>query len=190
MPLPLAYALVALAGYLLGSIPVALLAGRARGVDLRAVGDRNPGAWNAMEQLGTRAAVPVFLGDALKGAAAAGIGVVALGYWGGVVGAAAAMLGHSFPIFAGFRGGRALMTYVGVSCVLTPLPAAVALALCALGSLARDLKLGVRIGVFLYPAAVALIDRELSHFLVAVGLLGIVGGRFAAAALAERSKAG
>ena len=82
MPLPLAYALVALAGYLLGSIPVALLVGRARGVDLRAVGDRNPGAWNAMEQLGTRAAVPVFLGDALKGAAAAAIGVVALGATG------------------------------------------------------------------------------------------------------------
>ena len=70
--------------------------------------------------------------------------------------------------------------------MLTPLPAAVALALCALGSLVRDFRLGVRIGVFLYPAAVALIDRELSHFLVAIGLLGIVGGRFAMAALEER----
>ena len=181
MPAPLAYALVALAGYLLGSIPVALLVGQARGLDLREVGDRNPGAWNAMEQLGTRAALPVFLGDAAKGAAAAGVGMLALGYWGAVVGAGAAMLGHSFPLFASFRGGRALMTYVGVCCVLTPLPAALALTVCAVASLARDFKLGVRLGVFLYPGLVLLIDRDLTDFLVAVGLLGIIALRFAQA---------
>ena len=63
-------------GYLLGSIPVAVLVGRARGVDLRRVGDRNPGYWNAKEALGRRAALPVFAGDVAKGALAAAVGVV------------------------------------------------------------------------------------------------------------------
>ncbi|MFD0476334.1 glycerol-3-phosphate acyltransferase [Nonomuraea thailandensis] len=54
-------------GYLVGSIPVAVLLARRHGFDPRAVGDRNPGFWNVKEQLGWRAAVPVFAGDTLKG---------------------------------------------------------------------------------------------------------------------------
>src|SRR5690606_40244165 len=57
----------AIGGYLLGSVPVAVLVGRAHGLDPREAGDRNPGFWNMMEQLGRRAAVPVFAGDLLKG---------------------------------------------------------------------------------------------------------------------------
>ena len=59
----LALVLTVVIGYLLGSIPVAVLVARARGVDIRAVGDRNPGYWNAKESLGRRAAVPVFVGE-------------------------------------------------------------------------------------------------------------------------------
>ena len=82
-----AVVLTAVAGYLLGSIPVAVLVGRARGVDLRTVGDRNPGYWNAKEVLGRRAAIPVFAGDVVKGALAAGIGLLLGGpWWVGYVG--------------------------------------------------------------------------------------------------------
>jgi glycerol-3-phosphate acyltransferase PlsY len=66
---PLAVAVTVVAGYLLGSIPVAVLVARARGVDVRRVGDGNPGYWNAKEALGRRAALPVFVGDVAKGAA-------------------------------------------------------------------------------------------------------------------------
>ena len=55
-------------GYLLGSIPIAnLVAARRSAIDLRNVGDRNPGFWNARETMGRRAAVPVFVGDVAKG---------------------------------------------------------------------------------------------------------------------------
>ena len=64
----------AVAGYLLGSIPTAVIVGRRRHVDLRAVGDRNPGWWNAKEELGRRAALPVLVVDVAKGAAGAAIG--------------------------------------------------------------------------------------------------------------------
>src|SRR4029078_7788362 len=61
---PVGYVVAAVLGYLLGSIPVALWGARHHGVDLRATGDGNPGAWNALEQLGGRRALPAFLGDA------------------------------------------------------------------------------------------------------------------------------
>ena len=56
-------------GYLLGSVPVAVLVGRAHGFDPRSVGDRNPGFWNVMQRVGGRSAAPVFAGDLLKGTA-------------------------------------------------------------------------------------------------------------------------
>ena len=59
------YAIAVLLGYLLGSIEVSLLVARAHGVDLYATADGNPGAWNALEQLGPRRAWPAFAGDAL-----------------------------------------------------------------------------------------------------------------------------
>ena len=64
------YVLAGMIGYLLGSVPVAALVARRHGVDIHAAGDGNPGAWNALEQLGARRAWPVFAGDALKGALA------------------------------------------------------------------------------------------------------------------------
>jgi glycerol-3-phosphate acyltransferase PlsY len=59
------YVAAAIAGYLLGSVPVALLVARHHGVDLYATADGNPGAWNALEQLGARRAWPAFAGDGL-----------------------------------------------------------------------------------------------------------------------------
>ncbi len=75
-------------GYLLGSIPVAVLAGRARGFDPRQVGDQNPGFWNMKDQLGWSGAVPVLAGDTLKGTAAGLLGLllaptaILAGAWG------------------------------------------------------------------------------------------------------------
>ena len=68
-------AITLVVGYLVGSIPVAnLVAARRARLDLRDVGDGNPGYWNAKETLGRRAATPVFLGDVAKGAIGAGVG--------------------------------------------------------------------------------------------------------------------
>jgi glycerol-3-phosphate acyltransferase PlsY len=100
-------------GYLLGSIPFSLLVARRNGVDLRTTADGNPGAWNALEQLGARRALPAFLGDGAKGLAAGLAGLALAGWWGGFTGVAAAMAGHAFPVFAHFRGGKAVMTFAG-----------------------------------------------------------------------------
>ena len=143
------YVVAALIGYLLGSVPVALLVARRHGVDLRAVGDGNPGAWNALEHLGSRRAWPAFIGDGLKGTLP-GLAGLALGGTGvAYVAVGAAMLGHALPLFAGFRGGKAVMTFVGGAFALAPLAALLALAACVAVSLAaRSFAYGARAGVF------------------------------------------
>ena len=116
----------AVVGYLLGSIPVAdLVAHRRSAVDLRDVGDHNPGYWNAKETLGRRAALPVFIGDVAKGSrrGARRRGARAPGVWGmAYVGTGAAMVGHALPVFARFRGGRSVLTFVGGRGRVRPVP--------------------------------------------------------------------
>ena len=86
-------------GYVLGSIPVAVLVARAHGFDPRGVGDRNPGYWNVKEQLGPAGSLPVFVGDVAKGAAAGAVGVLLAGsaWWLAYPAVAAAMIGHAYP---------------------------------------------------------------------------------------------
>ena len=149
------YVIAAVVGYLLGSVPVALLVARRHGVDLRRTGDGNPGAWNALEQLGARRAWPAFAGDGLKGTLAGVAGLLLGGpVWVAYVAVGAAMLGHAFPLFARFRGGKAVMTFVGGAFALAPLAALVALAACLLVTAAtRSFAHGARVGVFGYPLA-------------------------------------
>jgi glycerol-3-phosphate acyltransferase PlsY len=148
----LEYVAACLIGYLLGSVPVAPLVARRYGVDLRRTSDGNPGAWNALEQLGPRRAWPAFVGDGAKGSLAAAAGLAIGGIWVGYAAAAAAMLGHALPLFARFRGGKSVMTFVGAALVLAPLAAAICAAGCVLVTLVtRSFALGARVGIFCFP---------------------------------------
>jgi acyl phosphate:glycerol-3-phosphate acyltransferase len=163
-------------GYLLGSIPVALLVARRHGVDLRATGDGNPGAWNALEQLGARRAWPAFVGDGAKGLLA-GLAGHALGdVWTAYAAVGAAMIGHALPVFAHFRGGKSVMTFAGGAFALSPPAAVVSLTLCALLS-RRSFALGARAGVFGFPVVqLAFDDPEL---VAATGaLMALIGALF------------
>ncbi|MFJ5717360.1 glycerol-3-phosphate 1-O-acyltransferase PlsY [Neobacillus sp. NPDC093127] len=106
--------LLLLSSYLIGSIPTALIVGKLIfGVDIREHGSKNPGATNTLRVLGKKSAVFVLLIDLAKGASAAylpiyfNIDVEPL-YFGLI-----AVVGHCFPIFAGFRGGKAIATTAG-----------------------------------------------------------------------------
>lgn len=182
------YVIAVLAGYLLGSIPVALIVGRAHGVDLRSSGDGNPGAWNALEQLGARRALPVFLGDAAKAAAAGLIGLALGGWWAGWAAVAAAMIGHAFPVFAGFRGGKAVMCFVGGSLVLAPVAGGLAVALCAVVSVAsRSFAWGARAGVCAFPVIQLALD-PVGHVAATGALMTIIGALFGLDRLQRRSR--
>ncbi|RIK08328.1 MAG: acyl-phosphate glycerol 3-phosphate acyltransferase [Acidobacteria bacterium] len=109
-------------GYLLGTIPSAVWVARSYGLDIYEVGSGNPGASNIYRALGKKAAALVFLMDALKGVIPAALGRWALGgtIALGLVGGAAAVAGHSWPVFRRFRGGRGVATGAGVLLVCYP----------------------------------------------------------------------
>ncbi len=175
----------AVIGYLLGSVPVALLVARRHGVDLYATGDGNPGAWNALEQLGGRRAWPAFIGDGLKGTFAGLAGYALGGVYVGYAAVAAAMLGHAFPLFTRFRGGKAVMTFAGGLFAVAPVAAPIALAVCAAVSAVRSFAVGARVGVFGVPLVQLLVDPV--ERVVATGaLMTLVGALFGLRALQGR----
>ena len=112
---------VAALGYLLGTFPTAdLVARRASGgrLDLRANGSGNPGTANATKLLGKKAGSVVLVGDIAKGAAACAAGGAIGGPTGAHLAGTAAVAGHCFPVWNGFRGGKGVATSVG-QCLAT-----------------------------------------------------------------------
>jgi glycerol-3-phosphate acyltransferase PlsY len=116
--------LIILTGYLLGAVPTAYIAGRfLKCGDIRRMGDENAGAANVYRELGPAAGVLVGIIDAAKGALAVFIAqsghtsqniVMLTGF--------AAVIGHNWPVFLGFRGGRGVSTAIGILFVLVTLP--------------------------------------------------------------------
>jgi acyl phosphate:glycerol-3-phosphate acyltransferase len=103
-----------LASYIIGSFPTALIVGKlVFGVDIREHGSKNPGATNTLRVLGKKSAIFVLLVDVTKGAVAASLPMYfhldSEPLYFGI----AAVLGHCFPIFAGFKGGKAIATTAG-----------------------------------------------------------------------------
>lgn len=115
----------AVAAYILGSIPFGLIVARLRGVDLRGQGSGNIGATNALRVMGRKAGALTLLGDLLKGSLAVWLALYFSGREAGFIAAAAAVLGHDFSLFAGFKGGKGVATSFGVLLALEPLLAAI-----------------------------------------------------------------
>lgn len=108
-------------GYISGSIPYAVIVSRARGVDIRAVGSKNPGAHNVMQHVGRGWGWLVTILDLLKGTLPALLAkLVGLSDWAIVVAGVAAMLGHITSPFLGFKGGKGVATGFGMLLVLAP----------------------------------------------------------------------
>lgn len=149
MPIVVAIISVALA-YLIGAVPTGLVVARVyKNVDITRVGSQRTGATNVLRTLGPGAAAVVFLGDGIKGVIAV---VLANALTGGdalVASAAAiaAIVGHSYSVFIGFKGGRGVTTGLGALIVFAPLAALVAVVLGAiLIAITRYVSLGSMVG--------------------------------------------
>lgn len=108
-------------GYLIGTFPTAdLVARRMSGgtVDLRRAGTGNPGGANALKVLGKRAGYTVMAGDVAKGAAASAFGGMVAGPVGAHLAGSSSVIGHCFPVWNGFRGGKGVAASVG-QCLAT-----------------------------------------------------------------------
>ena len=160
-------------GYLLGSIPFGLILTRFAGLgDIRAIGSGNIGATNVLRTGNKGLAAATLVGDMLKGTAA----VLAAGaIWGpaaALVAGLGAFLGHLFPVWLGFRGGKGVATYLGVLAGLY-WPAAVVFALIWLGVAAvrRFSSLAALAASFATPIVLLVLDDKDAAALFAVLML-------------------
>lgn len=146
--------LILILAYVIGSIPFALIIGKAvGGVDVRNYGSGNLGGTNAFRVLGWKAGISVIIADILKGMVATYLGMVAGGETLGILAGLVAAVGHCYPLFAGFKGGKGVAVGTGVYLVLAPqvvLLAALAFALTllisryvSLSSIIAALTLGI-----------------------------------------------
>jgi glycerol-3-phosphate acyltransferase PlsY len=153
--------LLAITAFVLGSIPFGVIIARSQGIDLRKTGSRNIGATNVLRSIGKLPAVLTLLGDILKGTAAVAIAR----YIGidpgleGVVGIAA-ILGHNFSLFLGFRGGKGVATSLGVLIVYAPQIALITIIIWLMTVLlTRYSSLGALVSFTLLPVNVFFFDK-------------------------------
>ena len=165
-----------MAGYLIGSIPVGVMVGRAFGFDPRAVGSGNVGMTNVARAGGGSAAAITFVGDLLKGLlpvviarttglAAGGVAMVAF----------AAFLGSIASIFLKFTGGRGVATSFGIWIVLAPIPVTVAaiVFLVALAASRIASLASISAAIVIVPA-IAIASRPRPYILLAIGISALV----------------
>jgi glycerol-3-phosphate acyltransferase PlsY len=173
--------LLIIVSYVLGTFPSAILIARANGIDIATFGSGNPGASNVTRALGWQKGVWVYVLDALKAAVATGLGL-GMGFdWTGTgrplayVCALAAILGHMFPAFRHFKGGKGVACGSGVLLVLQPLLGlAIPIVWWTISKLTGKAALGSILTVALVPVGLALLGRPAWEFAATAGLSALI----------------
>jgi acyl phosphate:glycerol-3-phosphate acyltransferase len=168
-----------LIGYLVGAVPMGVLLARLRGIDLRTVGSGNIGATNAARALGTKLGLLVFVLDAAKAAfpvwlASHALAAAPAAQWGLASVAMAAVLGHIFPVYLRFRGGKGVACALGVFLALDPIVALAAMILYVQGIwLTRISAVGSLTAVTAMALTVVIADKPVAYqvLAIAVGLV-------------------
>ncbi len=165
---PALLALAALIGYLFGSIPFGLLLTRMAGLgDVRKIGSGNIGATNVLRTGNKKLAAATLLLDALKGTAAVLVANALWGYEASLVAGFFAFLGHLFPVWLGFKGGKGVATYIGVLLGAAPLMMlAFALIWLATAFITRYSSLSALVAMLVIPVALWIVGPEKPALLV------------------------
>ena len=170
---------VILLGFLFGSLPTAFLVGKwRRGIDIRSVGNRNPGAGNVSREVGKAFGVLVFVVDAVKGMVAIIVGQrIGVPDAAAYAAAFAAVLGHNFSPFIKFRGGKGAATAIGVSALLmwqiTAIAALVGLVMLAL---TRHIFWSAGFTLFAFNALAIITGQTLGLIALSLAMTLLIGG--------------
>ena len=180
MAIWLQYVLLAVCGYLLGNISLGILIARLYGIsDIRKVGSGNAGTTNVLRNLGWVPSVLTLAGDCLKGLIAALIGKWVAGDIGALIAGNFAVLGHDYPVFFRFRGGKGIATNLGLILVANPMIAVgLTIAVLIVVGVSRYMSLGSIMACFAYPTLVAILMRGNAHYAACLGF-GIFAGALA-----------
>ena len=165
---PALLAFSALIGYLLGSIPFGLILTRMAGLgDVRKIGSGNIGATNVLRTGNKKLAAATLLLDALKGTAAVLVANALWGYEASLVAGFFAFLGHLFPVWLGFKGGKGVATFIGVLLGAAPLMMlAFALIWIATAFITRYSSLSALVAMVIIPVALWVLGPEKTALLV------------------------
>ena len=174
-------AIFAVIAYLLGSINSSILIGRLFGVkDIRKHGSGNAGATNTLRTIGKKAAILALIGDALKGVIAILLTRLVLGMFiegdllriAQYVSGVAAVLGHNFPIFFQFKGGKGIVTTAAVGAMMNPFMALVVIAI-GVGTIiiSKYVSLGSVTAMISYPILVAVTGGDAPYILFSTVLM-------------------
>ena len=170
-------ALLIIAAYLIGSIPTGLIIGKLIWKkDLRRFGSHNIGATNAWRILGKKAGLLIFLLDFLKGQIGVLLGACIYATPGAmIIGGLFAMLGHIFPIFLGFKGGKGVATGLGVIAALMPkVTAIVVIVWIVLTLITRYVSVGSIVAALLTPILAAWFKEPSAFFSFALAAAVII----------------
>lgn len=157
-------------GYLLGNFQTGLFVGWCfRKIDLRKHGSGGTGATNALRTLGVGSAMITFAGDFIKGTLASAIGLAIAGHAGQLVACLFVVLGHVWPVFFRFHGGKGVTTSVGSFAIVFPLPVACAVSLSLLLiALTKYVSLGNIIAEFCFAVYAVILGVHSGDMAVAV----------------------
>ncbi len=175
---PLVLLIWAVAGYLLGSVPFGLLISRAMGLgDIRAIGSGNIGATNVLRTGNKRAAALTLLLDGGKGAVAVLIARQFAGEDAVQLAALAAFLGHCFPVWLGFKGGKGVATFIGLTLALAwPVGLAACATWLVVATISRYSSLAALMAAGMSPVWAALLGQG-QIFILGIVLAALVYAR-------------
>ena len=158
-----AFWLLIIGAYLLGSMPAAYLVAKwSRGIDIRQYGSGNAGASNVTTIVGKRWGLPVIIFDIVKGMVAIYVAQhIGLGTTGQVVTGLATIVGHNWPIFLRFKGGRGGLTTLGVALILAPKLALPLFAMVLILALFKQMALGTVLAMAALPICASLLSQPL-----------------------------
>jgi len=161
-------------GYLLGSINSSIIVGRLYKIDIRQYGSGNAGMTNTLRTLGKKAAFFVLIGDILKGILSYLIGLALAGNTGAMLAGTCAILGHNWPIYFGFKGGKGALTSIAVLFMMNAEIAAIILiTFVIVVALTRYVSLGSIIGAALFPV-LAIAFRQNAGFVIFAFLICLI----------------
>lgn len=164
------YIIIIIIAYLLGSIPMAyLMAKWTKNIDIRQYGSGNVGFTNALRTIGKGPAFIVLFGDIGKGLIAALMGKYYGGPVLGILAGVAVLVGHNYPIFLRFKGGKGAASGIGVVFALIPEVALLAVLVWVITTfITRYVSLATILGAITVPVAATLLNKELEYILFGI----------------------
>lgn len=166
------YILVAIIAYFIGNFSTSyIVTQKTANIDIREHGSGNAGTTNVLRLLGIKHATLTFIGDAIKGIIAVWIGNLILGDIGGIIAGISVVVGHNWPVFLKFKGGKGIASTIGVIFMINPLIGGISLAIgVTIIFIFKYVSLGSVLGITALPILTYLLKQPKEYIILGIVL--------------------